>query len=88
MPVLKAMAFGGVETGNNNAQDADKPIIMGKVIELETSILIIREIAIGIKIVAVAVLLMIFENTTVNKPNAIYSRYKFISDAGIKLTKY
>ena len=71
IPVLKAIAFGGVETGSNNAHEAESPIINGNVIVLDTSMLMMRDMAIGMKIVAVAVLLMIFENTTVNNPNAM-----------------
>lgn len=31
-PVLNAIAFGGVDTGKNNAQDALNPITNGKII--------------------------------------------------------
>lgn len=71
MPVLKAIAFGGVDTGKSNAQEADKPIIMGRVIELEASIVRTNEMAMGMKIVVVAVLLMMLEKPTVRIPKVM-----------------
>ena len=61
-PVLNAIAFGGVEIGKNSAAEALKPITNGNTTAFEdTSI-----IATGINIVAVAVLLIKLDKTTVN----------------------
>ena len=61
IPVLYAIALGGVETGRNNAVEADNPMIMA------TSMLYCGKIAIpkGISTVAVAVLLIMLENNMV-----------------------
>ena len=67
LPVLNAMAFGGVEIGKNKAAEALNPITKGRITLLEDT----RIIAIGIKIVVVAVLLIKFERMTVNKENTI-----------------
>ena len=56
------MALGGVEIGKNNAAEALNPITKGNTSAFaDTNI-----IAIGINIVAVAVLLIKLDNTTVN----------------------
>ena len=65
LPVLKAIAFGGVEIGKNKAADALKPITKGNI----SAFVDTKIIAIGINIVAVAVLLIKLDNTTVNKEN-------------------
>ena len=64
-PVLNAIAFGGVEIGKNNAADALNAITVGKIAILVDT----RIIAIGIKIVAVAVLLIKFERIIVSTEN-------------------
>jgi predicted outer membrane lipoprotein len=64
LPVLNAMAFGGVDMGNNKAQEALKPIIRGMTI----GFCVPNRPAIGMRIVAVAVLLIILEKTTVRTP--------------------
>ena len=60
-PVLYAIALGGVETGRNNAVDADNPMIIA------TSMLYCGRIAMpkGMSTVAVAVLLIILEKSIV-----------------------
>jgi len=63
LPVLYAIAFGGVEIGKNNAVEAQSPMTTGRIIGL----LYVSIIPIGIKIVAVAVLLIILDNITVKK---------------------
>ena len=68
--MLKAIALGGVEIGKNKAADALKPITRGNTIALvDTNI-----IAIGIKIVAVAVLLIKFDRVIVNNENTTRSK--------------
>ena len=60
-PEENAIALGGVDTGRNNAVDAESPIIIA------TSIPYFGKIAIpnGMSTVAVAVLLMMFEKSIV-----------------------
>ncbi len=62
-PVLKAIAFGGEDTGRNMAEDAESATISA------TSVLNPGRIAIprGIITVLAAVLLMIFETSIVTK---------------------
>ena len=63
------MAFGGVEMGSNNAQDALRPITNGRKIGSTIS----HKTATGMSMVAVAVLLMILEKITVQKAKMITS---------------
>ena len=60
-PVLKAIALGGEETGKNNAQEALKPMSTAIGTGSTPGIML----ATGIKIVAVAVLLIMLERSTV-----------------------
>lgn len=61
-PVLYAIALGGVDTGKNKAAEALNPMTIVMIsISLETNTM-----AMGINMVVVAVLLIKFENTTVN----------------------
>ena len=55
------MAFGGVEIGRNNAVEALKPITKGNIAGYSNA----RIKLIGIKMVAVAVLLMMFDRMAV-----------------------
>ena len=64
IPVLYAMALGGVDTGSNKAQDALKPMIMGNIDGTNTDVMLINEMATGIKIVVAAVLLIKLEKIT------------------------
>ncbi len=66
-PVLKAIAFGGVEIGKNKAAEALNPITKGNITLFDDT----RIIAIGINMVVVAVLLIKFERITVSKENTI-----------------
>lgn len=73
------MAFGGVETGKNKAQEALKPITSGKMIGLKVGFKADNESAMGIKIVVAAVLLIKFENSTVIKAKTRINAYKLNS---------
>ena len=73
-PVLNAMAFGGVDTGRNSAQEAQRPITTGNIRGLGPA----QSTAIGIRIVAVAVLLIILEKTTVANAKTAVNSQKFI----------
>lgn len=64
IPILKATAFGGVETGSNKAQEADNPITTGKKATLAPGIILTSEIPTGTKIVVAAVLLIKLDKTT------------------------
>jgi len=59
------MAFGGVETGRNKAHDAQRPMTSGKIIGLKSGFKVVKDNAMGIKMVVAAVLLIKFENKTV-----------------------
>ena len=65
LPVLKAIAFGGVEIGKNKDVEALKPMTKGSTIWLVAA----NIIAIGIKIVTVAVLLIKLDIITVKSEN-------------------
>ena len=69
IPVLYAMALGGVDTGSSNAQDALKPMIIGNTAGCSTDDMPINDIATGIRIVVAAVLLIKLEKVTVIKLN-------------------
>lgn len=77
-PVLKAMAFGGVETGKNNAQEALSPMTKGKIIGFvfPPPTIASRDTPIGMRMVVAAVLLIKFDNNTVIKPNKISNNTK------------
>ena len=66
-----AIAFGGVDTGKNKAQEALKPITNGKIIGLISLPLtmVSKDTPIGIKMVVAAVLLIKLASTIVIKPN-------------------
>ena len=67
LPVLYAIALGGVDIGKYKAAEALKPITKGKIAGFSK----VRIRLIGIRIVAVAVLLMIFDKITVRKAKLI-----------------
>ena len=70
-PVLNAIAFGGVDTGSNKAQEALSAITKGNTAGLKSPLeMLINDKAIGTKIVVAAVLLIKFDNNTVIKPNS------------------
>ena len=73
------MAFGGVETGKNKAQEALKPITKGNITGLKSAFIAAKDKAIGIKIVVAAVLLIKFENNTVINAKTRISAYKLKS---------
>lgn len=64
IPILKATAFGGVDTGSNKAQDADKPIITGKNATFAPGMILTNDIPTGTKMVVAAVLLIKLESNT------------------------
>ncbi len=61
------MAFGGVDMGKNKAAEALKPITNGRTTGFE----VLKIMAIGIRIVTVAVLLIKFDSTIVSSEKAI-----------------
>ena len=68
IPILKATAFGGVDTGSNKAQEADRPIITGKNATFAPGMMLTSEIPTGTKMVVAAVLLIKFDNSTDTYP--------------------
>ena len=79
MPVLKAIALGGVDTGRNNAQLAQRPITVGNKAGLSPP----HNPAAGMRIAAAAVLLIILEAKTVVMANImtiiVADKFMFLS---------